>query len=93
MIQPVELLEERLEEITQCLDIAKHNQLDGEEMDELKLIRTKYQVCIDLLKLSLRDDFIHKGEPIKTSMEMYVSQWKSIRYLKKILKTQQKLEA
>jgi len=29
MTEPLELLEERLKEITQCLDIAKHNQLDG----------------------------------------------------------------
>jgi hypothetical protein len=89
MTEPIQILEERLNEITKCLDIAKLNKLDGDEMDELKSIRTKYNVCIDLLKLSLRDDFIYRGEPIKTSMEMYVKQWKSIRYLKKILAQKQ----
>lgn len=89
MTEPLELLEERLKEILQAENIAKDNQLDGEEMDELKSIRTRYNVCIDLLKLSLRDDFIYRGEPVKTSMEMYVTQWKSIRYLKKMLAQKQ----
>ncbi len=89
MTEPLELLEERLKEILQAENIAKDNQLDGEDMDELKSIRTRYNVCIDLLKLSLRDDFIYRGEPVKTSMEMYVTQWKSIRYLKKMLAQKQ----
>jgi hypothetical protein len=89
MTEPLELLEERLKEILDAENIAKDNQLDGEDMDELKSIRTRYNVCIDLLKLSLRDDFIYRGEPIKTSMEMYVTQWKSIRYLKKLLAQKQ----
>lgn len=89
MTEPLELLEERLKEILQAENIAKDNQLDGEEMDELKSIRTRYNVCIDLLKISLRDDFIYRGEPVKTSMEMYVTQWKSIRYLKKMLAQKQ----
>lgn len=89
MTEPIELLEERLKEILQIENIAIDNKLDGDEMDDLKSIRTRYNVCIDLLKLSLRDDFIYRGEPIKTSMEMYVTQWKSIRYLKKLLAQKQ----
>lgn len=89
MTEPLELLEERLKEIIQVENIAKDNELAGDEMDELKSIRTRYNVCIDLLRLSLRDDFIYRGEPVKTSMEMYVTQWKSIRYLKKMLAQKQ----
>ncbi len=82
MTEPIELLEERLKEILDAENIAKRNQLDEEEMSRLQSIRAKYNVCIDLLDLALRDDFVYKGEPVKASMELYVTQWKKIRYLK-----------
>ena len=82
MTEPIELLEERLKEILDAENRAKRNQLDKEEMSRLQSIRAKYNVCINLLDLALRDDFVYKGDPVKASMELYVTQWKKIRYLK-----------
>lgn len=89
MTEPIELLEERLKEILDAENRAKRNQLDEEEMSRLQSIRAKYNVCINLLDLALRDDFVYKGDPVKASMELYIAQWKKIRYLKQQLAQKQ----
>jgi hypothetical protein len=85
MTEPIELLEERLSEIIYVKNIAEKNDLGTEEMNEINLMYNKYSVCIELLRLALRDDFVYKGEPKKTSMEMYINQSNKIRYLNKLL--------
>ncbi len=87
--EPIELLEERLKEVLDAENLAKRNQLDEEDLSKLESIRAKYNVSIDLLKMSVRDDFVYKGEPIKATMELYVTQWKKIRYLKQQLAQKQ----
>lgn len=87
MTEPIELLQERINEINQARISAIENSLDQEDLDKINLIYSKYNVCVDLLKISLREDFMVKGTPFKSSEFMFIDQQKKISTLQRMLTT------
>ena len=86
MTDPIELLEERLKEIDEVKIIAEKNKLEGEEMEELRLMYDKYNVCANILKLALSEHFVLKGEIIKSSMGLFMKQERKIWELQNEIK-------
>tara|TARA_R110002167_G_C12258433_1_gene612751 strand:+ start:333 stop:503 length:171 start_codon:yes stop_codon:yes gene_type:complete len=54
MTEPVELLEQRINEIRAMLVKAKKNQLSGKEVKDLQHLHDRYYVCIQSIKKKIK---------------------------------------
>jgi hypothetical protein len=81
MTNPIELLRERFEEITQARDSANANGLCKEDLKKLNNIHHKYFVCMEVLKRGTNKEFIDQGVLYKASIDFFIDQQKKIKRL------------
>lgn len=86
MTEPIELLTERFEEITQARDSANANGLCDEDLKKLNNIHHQYYVCTEVLKRAVDKSFIDKGVLYKASIDFFHGQEREIKRLKATIK-------
>ena len=82
MTEPIELLRERFEEITQARDSADANGLCKEDLKKLNNIHHQYYVCMEILKRAVDKSFIDKGVLYRASIDFFHGQEREIKRLK-----------
>lgn len=85
MTEPIELLQQRLDEIKQAKDYATENMLPEKELKKIQYLHDQYYVCISILKLGVREELCIKGIIHKSPMYTFVDQEKIITKLKRNL--------
>jgi|11BtaG_2_1085332.scaffolds.fasta_scaffold03436_6 predicted HTH transcriptional regulator len=83
MTEPIELLQERFEEIKKAIAVAKKNNLLKMDLHALNIIHNKYYVSIEILKRSTDISFVNKGILYKDAKGILSSQEKDIQNLKR----------
>ncbi len=85
MTEPIELLQQRLDEIKQAKKYATENMLPEKELRQIQYLHDQYYVCISILKLGVREELCIKGTIHKSPMYAFVDQEKIITSLKRQL--------
>ncbi len=83
MTEPIDLLQERLEEIKQVRNAAKKNNLITMDLHKINTIYNRYYASIEILKRSTDATFVSKGILYKDVKDILVSQETEIHKLKR----------